>query len=345
MATAKPENEELQAVKSKAKKDPINDLIFTMLQQNTNPESGIQQATKSLTCLNEQLFRITKAIHEKQFEERQAYNRLYDLNYKEKGFRSMWADKGKQMAALKRDLDKLTFANGAYKERSINTQGKINSHNLCFRMHHETGNMVKEKKLLKEVNAGQKGLNDSGPSVVEEISDRCEFACMMMRTHHVRTHMMRTIGAITTEIWRLRWDIRRNYFIPRPAIRVDEQQVLKEINELKWARDKAFANAPVKGKIWNSLPSKNVIKQQIKAMEEALNEEDRKQHMQIRGEIEVVKREINGVKKSIASLKRQLLDVRRKKGEAYKEASEIREFFERDLIRVLIVFRELLIFL
>ncbi|KAB2092325.1 hypothetical protein ERO13_A02G018501v2 [Gossypium hirsutum] len=280
MATAKPENEELQAVKSKAKKDAINHLIFTMLQQNPNPESGIQQATKSLTYLNEQLFRITKTIHEKQFEERQAYNRLYDLKYKEKGFRSMWTNKGKQMAALKRDLDKLTFANSAYKERSINTQGKINSHNLCFRMHHETGNMVKEKKLLKEVNAGQKGLNDSGPSVVEEISDR---------------------------IWRL-----------RPAIRVDEEQVLKEINELKWARDNAFANAPIKGKIWNSLPSKNVIKQQIKAMEEALNEEDRKEHMQIRGEIEVAKREINGVKKSIASLKRQLLDVRRKKGEAYK---------------------------
>ncbi|PPR92312.1 hypothetical protein GOBAR_AA28366 [Gossypium barbadense] len=275
MATAKPENEELQAVKSKAKKDAINHLIFTMLQQNPNPESGIQQATKSLTYLNEQLFRITKTIHEKQFEERQAYNRLYDLKYKEKGFRSMWTNKGKQMAALKRDLDKLTFANSAYKERSINTQGKINSHNLCFRMHHETGNMVKEKKLLKEVNAGQKGLNDSGPSVVEEISDR---------------------------IWRL-----------RPAIRVDEEQVLKEINELKWARDNAFANAPIKGKIWNSLPSKNVIKQQIKAMEEALNEEDRKEHMQIRGEIEVAKREINGVKKSIASLKRQLLDVRRKK--------------------------------
>ncbi|TYH26868.1 hypothetical protein ES288_A02G023800v1 [Gossypium darwinii] len=288
MATAKPENEELQAVKSKAKKDAINHLIFTMLQQNPNPESGIQQATKSLTYLNEQLFRITKTIHEKQFEERQAYNRLYDLKYKEKGFRSMWTNKGKQMAALKRDLDKLTFANSAYKERSINTQGKINSHNLCFRMHHETGNMVKEKKLLKEVNAGQKGLNDSGPSVVEEISDR----------------VSGTLEGIISS--------------PRPAIRVDEEQVLKEINELKWARDNAFANAPIKGKIWNSLPSKNVIKQQIKALEEALNEEDRKEHMQIRGEIEVAKREINGVKKSIASLKRQLLDVRRKKGEAYK---------------------------
>lgn len=56
----------------------------------------------------------------------------------------------------------------------------------------------------------------------------------------------------------------------------------------------------------------------IQAMEEALNEEDRKEHMQIRGEIEVVKREINGVKKSVASLKRQLLDVRSKKGDAYK---------------------------
>lgn len=66
------------------------------------------------------------------------------------------------------------------------------------------------------------------------------------------------------QIRRLRWDISRKYFFPKPAIRVDEQQVLKEIAELKWARDKAFANAPVEGKTWNSLASKTVIKQQIK---------------------------------------------------------------------------------
>ncbi|XVF29000.1 hypothetical protein REPUB_Repub15cG0082100 [Reevesia pubescens] len=244
---------------------------------------------KLLSSFNEDLFRIKKEL-----QERQAYNRLYDLEYKEKSFRRKWRDNGKKLASLKRDLDKLTFANNAYKERAITTEEKINNHNLHFLMHHGTNNMAKEKKLLKEVNASQKKLGDhcdSGPSVVEEINDK---------------------------IWKLRWSIRRNYFIPKLVIRVDEKQVLKEINELKWARDKGFANAAVKGKIWNSLPSKNVIKQQIKLMEKDSSDEERKEHLQLRAKIEVVKREINVAKKTIGSLKRQLLDVRRKKGQAYK---------------------------
>lgn len=51
----------------------------------------------------------------------------------------MWTNKGKQMAALKRDLDKLTFANSAYKERSISTQGKLNSHVSMFFVFFDVG--------------------------------------------------------------------------------------------------------------------------------------------------------------------------------------------------------------
>ncbi|XP_039001972.1 uncharacterized protein LOC120128354 [Hibiscus syriacus] len=289
---SKPENKELQAVKNKAKSNRVHDLIYVMLQQNPDTESGIQQAMKLLPKSNEDLFRITETIDEKQFEERAAYNKLYSLEYEERGFRSKWSIAGKRMAALKRDLDKLTFANNAYKDRSISTQDKLNLHNLHFHMHHGTDNMAKEKKLLKEVNACEKISNDdddTSPSVVEEINNR---------------------------IWRLKMDIGRNYFIPRPAIMADEKKVIEEINELKWERDKAFANAPVKGKIWNSLPPKNVIKQQTKEMEESLDDEYRKKHMQVRGEIEVVRRQINGIKKNIASLRRQLLDVRTRQGAA-----------------------------
>ncbi|XWS13339.1 hypothetical protein CRYUN_Cryun36dG0029100 [Craigia yunnanensis] len=290
---AKPENEGLKPGGT-IKRNQIHDLILVMLQENPNPESGIQKAMKLLGDMNEGLFRIRKKLQERQSDERQVYNQLYSLEYREKCFRSRWTANGKKLASLKRDLDKLTFANNAYKERAIKTEEEINIHNLYFQMHHGTSNMAMEKKLLKEVNASQKKLGDhcdSGLSVVEEISDR---------------------------IRNLRWNIRRNYFIPKPTTRVDEKQVLKEINELKWARDKAFANAPVKGKTWNSLPSKNVIKKQIKLMEKASSDEDRKEHLQLRAKIEVVKQDINAAKKEIGSLKRQLLDVRRRKGEAHK---------------------------
>ncbi|OMP07376.1 hypothetical protein COLO4_07397 [Corchorus olitorius] len=137
---------------------------------------------------------------------------------------------------------------------------------LYFRMHHGINNIRNEMKLLKEINGfSQKKGNDGdlGLSAVDEISNR---------------------------IRKLQWSIRRNNYFPKE--RVDEMQVLKEINELKWAQDKAFANAPVKGKMWNSLPSKNAIKQQIKFMEEAARDEDRKEHLRLRAKIEVVKQAI-----------------------------------------------------
>ncbi|XVE81239.1 hypothetical protein DITRI_Ditri15bG0047300 [Diplodiscus trichospermus] len=289
---AKSENEGFKPGGTK-KSNPIHDLIFVKLKENPNPESEIQQSMKLLENLNKKLFQITQKIQERQLDEVWAYRQLYSLQYEEKCFRSSWTNNGKKLASLKRDLDKLTFANNAYKERAVKTEENINIHNLYFRMHHGTNNMAMEKKLLKEVNDGKKKADhcDSGLPAVEEISDR---------------------------IRDLRWKIRRNYFIPRPATMVDEKKILKEINELIWARDKAFANAPAKGKTWNSLPSKSVIKQQIKLMEQASSDEDRKEHMQLRARIEGVQQQINIAKKEISSLKRQLLDVRRKKGEAYK---------------------------
>ncbi|XP_038991876.1 uncharacterized protein LOC120115175 [Hibiscus syriacus] len=293
---SKPKSKELQAVKSKAKSNRVHDSIYVMLQQNPDPESGIQQAVTLLAKSNEDLFRITKTIDEKQNEERVAYNKLYSLEYEERGFRSKSSIVGKRMAALKRELDKLTNPNNAYKDRSISTQDKLNLHNLHFHMHHGTYNMAKEKKLLEEVNACKKKSNNDVDS--------------------------ENIQFLLEQIRRLKMDIGRNYFIPRPAIMVDEKQVLQEINELKWERHKAFANAPVKVKIWKSLPPKNVIKQQIKEMELVLDDEYRKEHVELKGEIQAVKRQINDLKKNIASLNRQLLDVRRKKG-----TSVVNEFF------------------
>ncbi|OMO94207.1 hypothetical protein CCACVL1_06110 [Corchorus capsularis] len=124
----------------------------------------------------------------------------------------------------------------------------------------------------------------------------------------------------------------------------NEKKVLKEINaschkkgddstlsvdviSIRWGyhypvnmvTDKAIANAPVKGKFWNSLPSKNVIKQEIKIMEKDSRDEDRKEHLRLRAKIEVLKQSISiEAKNDIDSLKSQLLHIETKKEEARK---------------------------
>ncbi|XVF65348.1 hypothetical protein PTKIN_Ptkin09bG0240900 [Pterospermum kingtungense] len=272
-----PENEGLQLGGTAKISNQIRGSSFVMLQQNPDPESEIQKAMKLVASMNEDLFRITQTIRERQDDVCGAYEQLYLLEYREESFSGSCIDDG----------------NNAYKERAIKTEEKIKTHNLYFLMHHGTENMAMEKKLLREVNASQKKLEDPSDSdllAVEEINDKIQ-------------------------------KLRRSYFFPKPATRVDHKQVLKEIEELKLARDKVFANAPVKGRIWNSLSSKNVIKQQIQLIERALPDEimrKRKEHLQLRGRIQVVKQEINVGEKEMGCLKRQLLDIHRRKGEAHK---------------------------
>ncbi|OMP09483.1 hypothetical protein COLO4_05441 [Corchorus olitorius] len=193
--------------------DQINDLIFLMLEENPDPESRIQQAVKLLASLNEDLFRVTQRVRQREFEESQAYRQLSCLEEIEKDFRRAWTNRGDELASLKRDLDKLNFSNNAYKDSPIKSEDKINNYNLHFRMHHGTNNMRNEKKLLKEINASCQKKKDYSTLSVDEISIR---------------------------IRNLQWD-----FYYYPINMVSEKQVVEEIHELKLARDKAIANAPI----------------------------------------------------------------------------------------------------
>ncbi|XVF65354.1 hypothetical protein PTKIN_Ptkin09bG0241500 [Pterospermum kingtungense] len=82
----------------------IDDLISEALQENPKPDSEIQKAVKLL-------------------DERQAYGEL--RCYEENSFRRLFIRDAKKLASLKRDIDKLTFANNAYKERAIKTEENI----------------------------------------------------------------------------------------------------------------------------------------------------------------------------------------------------------------------------
>ncbi|XVF65351.1 hypothetical protein PTKIN_Ptkin09bG0241200 [Pterospermum kingtungense] len=152
--------------------------------------------------------------------------------------------------------------------------------------------MAMEKKLLKEVNASQNKLpdhSDSDESLVEKINCR---------------------------VRKLQRSIENNRYV-EPAKRVNEKQAQKEISELEWTKERAIINAPVNGKIWKSLLSKNDIKEEIKLMEKD-SCRNRRFYLQLIADINWIEREIDYIKKDIRSLEKQLLVVQRKKKKAYK---------------------------
>ncbi|XVF65353.1 hypothetical protein PTKIN_Ptkin09bG0241400 [Pterospermum kingtungense] len=289
---AKPENG--SGTGSTADPSLIDDLIFEALQENPNPDSEIQKAVKLVKKIDEDISEITVNLNKRQVDESQACNRLRWYEKDEiQWCRSWLTEDAEKLASRKRDLDMLTFANNAYKERAIKTEENIiNFHNLSYLMHHGTRNVAMENKLLKEVNACQNKLpddSDSDESLVEKINCR---------------------------IRKLQISIEHNRYV-QPAKRVNEKQAREEIRELKSTKEKAIINASVNGKIWKSLPSKDVIKQEIKHMEEDFDRYSCR-YLHWTDDIKVIKRNIDFIKKDIRSMKKQLLDVQRKKKKAYK---------------------------
>lgn len=43
-----------------------------------------------------------------------------------------------------------------------------------------------------------------------------------------------------------------------------EREIMREVKQNKWARDKAIANAAVGGKLWNSFGSRKQVQDQLK---------------------------------------------------------------------------------
>uniref|UniRef100_A0A6N2M099 Uncharacterized protein n=1 Tax=Salix viminalis TaxID=40686 RepID=A0A6N2M099_SALVM len=134
-------------------------------------------------------------------------------------------------------LDKLSFANSAYQDREINScfvADDINYRNLNFKMLHGSKNLAAEKKILREIKASEKGKIVSLWSSLTEIDN---------------------------SIYRLRY----TPCYPSHDSAGGDKQMLKEMKQLEIAREKAVANASVKGKIWNSLGTKKALQEEFKS--------------------------------------------------------------------------------
>lgn len=228
--------------------------------------------------MHQELQKITEQIEERRLDRDSLVASLKFLRYNEREFRRCAASNGNKLASLKQELDKLSFANNAYQDRSIisyPSEQKINVHNLNFLMRHgRASSSIEEKQLLKEINEKNRRGTGSSCLPMEELNANIRF--LSHRTHHYHGRKLHEI-----------------------------QEIQREMTKIQWSWEKAFANVPVKGKTWNTLPSKQAIKDQIKVVE---NESDklRKEHLEIRAKTKLVGTKLKAVEKDITFLRKRV---------------------------------------
>ncbi|CAF2108208.1 unnamed protein product [Brassica napus] len=206
--------------------------------------------------MEQQMLQLQRKITEKKMYHEKAISTLknnmrFGRIYNEKWARIEDDQYSFQSDCLKKmELDKITFANNAYRDKKAVTSfssGKreINVHNLNHRMLHEAKSMDGERSLLKMLNPSKD--DDSYQFSINQIED---------------------------QMWNLqRWMKWPEYYNNQGTM--DREECERKVKELEWEKYQGFFNAPCKASLWNSLPSTKVLRNQIQAME-TRDEEKRK---------------------------------------------------------------------
>ncbi|XP_025012894.1 uncharacterized protein LOC8262049 isoform X2 [Ricinus communis] len=208
------------------------DLIKFLSCQDLTSICTIEQAEKLIECMDHKALEISKKLEARKRDEYSIYRRRND-----ESLRCEVAYDKDKLDYLQLALDKLSFANNAYYDRPIKSclfEDEVHFNNLHFLLLHGSKSLAEEKKLIRETKKGkQKGPVGS-----------CS-----------------TLGMLNASIWGL---ICQSYHCSYSIDEVQYRKIIEEMNQLKCIREKAIANAAVKGRIWNSLGSKETIQDEVK---------------------------------------------------------------------------------
>ncbi|KAJ4867015.1 hypothetical protein Rs2_51441 [Raphanus sativus] len=266
-----------------------------------NPYSllkSIEVNEKMVEDMQQQILKMERKITEKKLYHEKAISGLkdslrYGYIYNEKWGR-IDDERSFPYCSKKMELDKLTFANNAYRDKKAvisfsSGKREINTHNLNHRMLHEAQSMDGERRLLKMLSPSK---DDDSEFPLEEIE---------------------------RQMWqpysRVRWPGHTH----KPST-MEIKECERKLRELERKRDQLFVNAPCKASLWSSLPSTKVLRNQIQAME-VRDEENRKVVLLRRKKIESKERKIKKAEKEIKSMNKMVEMISNRKQRAMESIS------------------------
>lgn len=263
----------------------------------------IEESEKMVEELQQQMFYIGRKIPEKQLnlgsaKSKASYRLDYGWSYGEK-----MIYRNSELDRKKMELEKLTFTHGAFRDKkavlyfSSGREAEVNIHNLNCRMLHEARSIGEERLFLNMAN--KKKHSNSGSSLKE----------------------------LDQQICRLGHDIVMKWRLNSTS---DRDETRKKLMELVLEREQLFRDAPVKGFLWNSLPSTTNLRKQIQSLEKS-KEKRIKAISERRKEIESHKRELRKAENEIKSLRKTLERIRQKKQKALQTLSLLKESLQEPL--------------
>ncbi|XP_031394408.1 proton pump-interactor BIP103-like isoform X2 [Punica granatum] len=191
---------------------------------------------------------------------------LNSLHRMHKNYDDDWEWKMNRLKLLQLSLDKLCFSNNWSRGRAIKPSSTVKEINH-HRLHF--GLLHASKSMAKERQVLGK---------IKEVKNISKHSC------------------ISTEDY----DDKKFY------MKADEKrQIRQEIEQIEWEREEAIATAAVDGKMWNSLDSKENIKQQIKSLGDDM-EKSRAEHMKHKSKVIFLQKELESVEDDLTSFEKQL---------------------------------------
>ncbi|KAE8646760.1 uncharacterized protein LOC105435772 [Cucumis sativus] len=287
---------------------PVRQFSFVKVLPLENPEvyAMIKKAEETIGKMNQDQVLLAQKIRKRVMDGDDVRAKLCMINYYDNcGISPNWEKE--RLDTLHLSLDKLTFANSAYKEKSINSclsGGEVDKQKLSFSIVHGRKNMADERNLLREIKASQG--KDDGMTVEE----------------------------LYAPIQRLKEQMCYNYRDCAKAAddAARNKTILKDIKQHQIAREKAIADAVVNGKLWNSLGSQKAIRAELQ--EEHSYEYNSGQvehnHKKINIKIIKLKKKLEKIEKDISSLQKRLKDTNRKKGAAYSIILKLKKQYEEE---------------
>ncbi|CAF1924839.1 BnaC05g08360D [Brassica napus] len=252
----------------------------------------IEESEKMVEELQQQMSYTGRKYLEKQLDIGSAKSKLASYRLDNGWSYGDLIYRNSELDRKKMELEKLTFTHGAYRDKkavlyfSFGRESEVNIHNLNYRMLHEARSMVGERHLLDMANTNK--YSSSGSSH-KKLDQQVTFVSLL------------------------------NHFVV--AINAHDR---KKLAELEIEREQLFLNAPIKGSLWNSLPSRRLLWLYENRFSQ-VKREGLKKISERRKEIDSNKRELRKAENEIKSLRKTMERIRQKKQKALQTLSHLKQ--------------------
>ncbi|CAN1123690.1 Proton pump-interactor 1 [Linum perenne] len=250
----------------------------------------IQEAEEQIEIINQNLQEIVKKTEEKQVEIVLTRSTLNSLKSQDSTLRYQVVRRNEALDPLHLALDKLSFANSAYRDKSITNscspEEDIDYRRLKSRMMHGNNNLHKERQVLREMKTK-------------------EGSCSSLEDIH-------------SEIRRLHY--RMIYYMSRKD---EEENIKRQIKLLESEKERVIINCVVGGKLWRSFGSRKDIQNRIN--EEHKNaDEMRVTHRRVQTGIKRVTERLNRLLRGERKLRTRMDDLRGRKQRVFQQILDLR---------------------